>query len=323
VVGLTPTSVILSESLYLLKLVIQIPCYNEEGPLALTLASLPRQIPGIKEIEILVIDDGSSDRTVEVARNSGAIVYSLGTHQGLAAAFSAGIRQAVARGADIVVNTDADNQYEAADIPALIQPILAGEKELVLGDREVCTEEYFSPFKRVLQSFGSRVVSIAVGVKVPDATSGFRAFSRAAAAQVLVLSKFSYTLETLIQAGALKHRIGSLPIRTNAPVRPSRLMRSKLQYVRRSAFIILRSFALYHPIKTLLASAGVFSILAVAGLLSDIDQLVVAAGILQALALLGFVPLYQWHRAVLRRVHEQAHGLDASTAAEYIAAGSN
>jgi len=241
-----------------LKLVIQIPCYNEEQSLASALASLPRNIPGIKEIEILVIDDGSDDRTVEVARQFGASVHSLGSHQGLAAAFSAGIREAVARGADIVVNTDADNQYEAADIPVLIQPILVGEKDLVLGDREVSTEEYFSPAKRLLQSFGSRVVSMAVGVRVPDATSGFRAFSRAAAATVLVLSKFSYTLETLIQAGALKHRIGSVPIRTNAPVRPSRLMRSKLQYVRRSAFIILRSFALYHPIKILFASTGVF-----------------------------------------------------------------
>jgi len=302
--------------------VIQIPCYNEEGSLALALASLPRQIAGIKEIEILVIDDGSSDRTVEVARQSGASVYSLGTHQGLAAAFSAGIREAVARGADIVVNTDADNQYEASDIPALIQPILAGEKELVLGDREVCTEEYFSPAKRLLQSFGSRIVSIAVGVRVPDATTGFRAFSRAAAAQVLVLSRFSYTLETLIQAGALKHRIGSVPIRTNAPVRPSRLMRSKLQYVRRSALIILRSFALYHPIKTLLLSAAIFLVLAIAGILLDNDALVVAAAILQSLALVGFAPLYRWHRAVLRRVDEQAGGLQSSTASQYLAAKS-
>ncbi len=268
---------------------------------------------------MLVIDDGSNDRTVEVARQSGASVHSLGTHQGLAAAFSAGIREAVARGADIVVNTDADNQYEATDIPALIQPIIAGEKELVLGDREVSTEEFFSPFKRILQSFGSRVVSMAVGVKIPDATTGFRAFSRGAAAQVLVLSRFSYTLETLIQAGALKHRIGSVPIRTNAPVRPSRLMRSKFQYVRRSAFIILRAFALYHPIKTLLLSAAVFSILAIAGVLISNDSMVVAAAILQALALLGFAPLYQWHRAVLRRVDEQAGSLAPCTASQLLA----
>ena len=301
---------------------IQIPCYNEEGSLTSALGSLPRKIPGIKEIEILVIDDGSSDRTVEVARQSGAIVYSLGTHQGLAAAFSAGIHEAVARGADIVVNTDADNQYEGADIPALIQPILSGEKDLVLGDREVCTEEYFSPLKRLLQSFGSRVVSVAAGVRVPDSTTGFRAFSRAAAAQVLVLSKFSYTLETLIQAGALKRRIGSVPIRTNAPVRPSRLMRSKLQYVQRSAFIILRSFALYHPVKTLLASAAVFSVLAIAGILMDNDGVIVVAAILQTLALVGFAPLYQWHRAVLRRVDEQAVGLEGSTVPQYLAAGS-
>jgi glycosyltransferase involved in cell wall biosynthesis len=304
-----------------LKLVIQIPCYNEERSLASTLASLPRHIPGVKEIEILVIDDGSEDATSEVARNAGASVYALGEHLGLAAAFSAGLRQALARGADIVVNTDADNQYESADIPALIQPILAGRAELVLGDREVCTEEYFSPAKRFLQSLGSRVVSLAVGVKVPDATSGFRAFSRAAAAQVVVLSKYSYTLETLIQAGALKHRMAFIPIRTNAPVRPSRLMRSKLEYVRRSAFIILRSFAVYHPVQTLLGSVGVFSTLALAGFLTDINEMVVGAVVLQSLAVVGFAPLYQWHRAVLRRVEEQAEGLENSTASSYVAAG--
>jgi glycosyltransferase involved in cell wall biosynthesis len=300
-----------------LKLVIQIPCFNEERSLASTLALLPRRIPGVEEIEILVIDDGSEDHTADIARASGASVYSLGGHRGLAAAFSAGLREALMRGADIIVNTDADNQYEAADIPALIQPILAAKAELVVGDREVRTEEYFSPAKRFLQSFGSRVVSLAVGSKVPDATSGFRAFSRAAAARVIVLSKYSYTLETLIQAGALKHRIAFVPIRTNAPVRPSRLMRSKLDYVRRSAVIIARSFALYHPVKTLLASTCVFSALAIAGSLTGVDGMVAAAAILQSLALVGFALLYHAHRVLLRRVQEQAEGFESSSASDY------
>jgi glycosyltransferase involved in cell wall biosynthesis len=300
-----------------LKLVIQIPCFNEERSLASTLALLPRRIPGVEEVEILVIDDGSEDHTTDIARASGASVYSLGAHRGLAAAFSAGLREALTRGADLIVNTDADNQYEAADIPALIQPILAAKAELVVGDREVSTEEYFSPAKRFLQSFGSRVVSLAAGSRVPDATSGFRAFSRAAAAQVIVLSKYSYTLETLIQAGALKHRIVFVPIRTNAPVRPSRLMRSKLDYVRRSAVIIARSFALYHPVKTLLASVCVFSALAIAGSLAGVDEMVATAAILQLLALVGFAPLYHAHRVLLRRVQEQAEGFESSSASDY------
>src|SRR4051812_218098 len=162
-----------------LKLVIQIPCFNEESSLASTLASLPRDIPGVKEIEILVIDDGSGDRTAEIARASGATVYSQGAHRGLAAAFSAGLREALVRGADIVVNTDADNQYEAADILLCTQPILTARAEVGVGDRKVCTEEYFSPTKLFLGSCGRGVGSIAVGAKIPDATSGSRAFSRA------------------------------------------------------------------------------------------------------------------------------------------------
>jgi glycosyltransferase involved in cell wall biosynthesis len=303
-----------------LKLIIQIPCYNEEDSLAATLACLPRRIPGIDEIEMLVIDDGSEDRTAEVARAAGAIVHSLGSHHGLATGFSTGVREALARGADIVVNTDADNQYEAADIPALIQPILAGQAGLVLGDREVSTEEYFSPMKRLLQSFGSRVVSLAVGVRVPDATSGFRAFSRTAAARVIVLSKYSYTLETLIQAGALKERIAFVPIRTHAPVRPSRLMRSKFEYVLRSAVIILRSFALYHPVKILMVPTAFSFALAIAGFLNGDFVAVEIAAILQLLGMVGFAALYQRHRAVLHRVQQQLDGVDSSAAASYVTA---
>jgi glycosyltransferase involved in cell wall biosynthesis len=304
------------------KLIIQIPCFNEEHSLAATLAALPRQIPEVSEIEILVIDDGSEDRTAEIARAGGAAVDSLGGHRGLAAAFSAGLRQALARGADIIVNTDADNQYEAADIPALIEPILAGRADLVLGDRDVAREEFFSPAKRILQKVGSGVLSLATGVKVPDATSGFRAFSRGTASRVLVLSKYSYTLETLIQAAALKQRIAFVPIRTNPPTRPSRLMRSQFDYVRRSAAIILRSFALYHPVKSLLTSAGVLSSMAIAGMATDIDEMVVLAAIFQSLALVGFAPLYKAHRAVLRRVERQAGSIEQATTAQCVPASS-
>ena len=288
-----------------LKLIIQIPCFNEEQALAATLASLPKGIEGVDEIEVLVIDDGSQDRTAEVAQASGAVVLSLGQHRGLAAGFRAGLKECLARGADIVVNTDADNQYDSRDIPALIQPVVSGAADIVVGDREVRSEEYFSLTKRWLQRVGSWVVSLAAGFKVPDATSGYRAFSRAAAARVVVRSRYSYTLETLIQAGALRQRIAFVPVRTNAPVRPSRLMRSKLEYVRRSAVIIVQSFAIYHPFKTLLSSTGLISGMAIAGLATDLDQMVVAAAVILSLTLLGFAPLYLGHRAALRQVGEQ------------------
>jgi glycosyltransferase involved in cell wall biosynthesis len=297
-----------------LKLVLQIPCYNEEASLPATLAALPKRIPGISAITLLVIDDGSNDRTAEVARANGAHVHALGEHRGLAAGFSAGLQQALAMGADIVVNTDADNQYEAADIPALIRPILDGRADMVIGDREVATEEYFSPAKRLLQKLGSAVVSLAAGVRVPDATSGFRAFSRAAAAKIMVRSRFSYTLETLIQSGALKQRIAFVPIRTNAPVRPSRLMRSQVQYVRRSAAIIVKTFALYRPIAALGLVTVVAAITAGVALETDLASLLIAAASLQGLGVAGFGPLYRKNRAIMRRVQEQAEHFDGQPA---------
>jgi glycosyltransferase involved in cell wall biosynthesis len=289
-----------------MKLVIQIPCWNEESSLPAALAALPTRMQGVSEIQVLVIDDGSRDRTAEVARAGGAVVHALGEHRGLAAGFSAGLKQALAMGADIVVNTDADNQYEASDIPALIEPILSRRADMVIGDREVSTEEYFSLAKRLLQRIGSAVVSLAAGVRVPDATSGFRAFSRTAAARVIVRSRFSYTLETLIQAGALKQRVAFVPVRTNAPVRPSRLMRTQLEYVRRSAGIIVKTFALYRPVMTLLiVSAGCVAA-GVLGWLERWEPLLITSSSVQGLALLGFSPLYLKNRAVMRRVQEQA-----------------
>ena len=234
------------------------------------------------------------------------MVHAFGEHRGLAAGFSAGLEQSLAMGADIVVNTDADNQYEASDISALIEPIVSGRADMVIGDRDVSTEEYFSPAKRVLQQIGSGVVSLAAGVRTPDATSGFRAFSRTAAARVIVRSRFSYTLETLIQAGALKQRVAFVPVRTNAPVRPSRLMRSQMQYVRRSAAIILKTFALYRPLMAIVSFSALCATLAAVGLLTGVDGLLICGAMLEAAALISFVPLYFTHRAVLRRGAEQA-----------------
>jgi glycosyltransferase involved in cell wall biosynthesis len=298
-----------------LKLVIQIPCYDEEASLPTALAALPKQIAGVSAISVLVIDDGSADRTAAVARTNGALVHALGEHRGLAAGFSAGLQQALALGADVVVNTDADNQYEAADIPALIRPILDGRADMVIGDREVATEEYFSPAKRLLQKLGSAVVSLAAGVRVPDATSGFRAFSRVAAAKIIVRSRFSYTLETLIQSGALQQRIAFVPIRTNAPVRPSRLMRSQVQYVRRSAAIIIKTFALYRPIAALATMTLVAASMAGVALAIDFNGLLIAAAGLEGLALAGFAPLYLKNRAILLRVQEQADRFEEQPAA--------
>jgi len=297
-----------------LKLLIQIPCFNEEASLAGALEVLPKRIAGISEIQVMVIDDGSSDRTAAVARANGAVVHSLGEHCGLATAFSTGLKQALALGADIIVNTDADNQYEAADIPALIAPLLRGEADIAIGDRDVAREEFFSPTKRILQKIGSGVVSLAAGLRVPDATSGFRAFSRAAAAKVIVRSRFSYTLETLIQAGALKQRVAFVPVRTNAPVRPSRLMRSQLQYVRRSAAIIAKNFVLYRPGMALVAVSMLCALAATLALTQRWDALLMAAFAVEGLALLGFVPAYVGKRAILRRVQEQASTSEQTTA---------
>jgi glycosyltransferase involved in cell wall biosynthesis len=214
-----------------MKLIIQIPCFNEEATLPGTWADLPRSIPGVDEIEVLVIDDGSDDRTVAVARDLGVQhVLELKPHVGLARGFQAGLEAALRLGADIIVNTDADNQYRGADIPRLIQPVLAGRADIVVGDRGVAHVQHFSPLKRLLQRIGSRVVQMAAGIPIPDAASGFRAYSREAALRLNVLSTYSYTLETLIQAGAWKMAVAFLPIQTNRQTRKSRLVRSILRH---------------------------------------------------------------------------------------------
>lgn len=233
-----------------MKLIIQIPCFNEEATLPATWADLPRSIPGVDEIEVLVIDDGSADGTVAVAHELGVQhVLELKPHVGLARGFQAGLDEALRLGADIIVNTDADNQYRGADIPRLIQPILERKANMVVGDRGVGKLEYFSPMKRVLQRVGSRVVQAAAGFPIPDATSGFRAYSREAALRLNVLSTYSYTLETLIQAGAWKMAVAFIPIVTNRETRKSRLMRSIPSYIMHSSATIIRAYTMYRPLR--------------------------------------------------------------------------
>jgi glycosyltransferase involved in cell wall biosynthesis len=233
-----------------MKLIIQIPCYNEEATLGLTLSELPRQLPGIDEVEWLIINDGSRDRTVEVAQACGVDhIVNLQSNRGLAKGFMAGIEACLQAGADIIVNTDADNQYCGADIPKLIAPILAGNAQIVIGARPIQEISHFSPIKKLLQKSGSFVVRLASQTQIPDAPSGFRAISREAALQLNVFNQYTYTLETIIQAGQKGLVITSVPIRTNGFIRPSRLVKSISVYVQHSILTILRSFMTYRPLK--------------------------------------------------------------------------
>ena len=243
-----------------MKLIIQIPCYNEAAVLAGAVRALPQTLPGIDAVEYLVIDDGSADVTGEAARAVAVHhVIRLPVHRGLARAFVAGLEACLKRGADIIVNTDADNQYLGEDIARLIAPILAGQAELVIGDRQVAQIPTFSPLKRWLQELGSAVVAQASGLHVPDATSGFRALSREAALRTLVLSNYSYTLETLIQAGARQFAVQYVPVRTNPPTRPSRLMRNTYHYLTNSAGTIVRAYATYRPLPVFFSIGGVMA----------------------------------------------------------------
>ena len=240
-----------------MKLIIQIPCFNEELTLPSTLGDLPRDIEGIEQVEWLVIDDGSTDRTVEVARENGVHhVVRLTNNRGLAAAFQAGLDASLKLGADIIVNTDADNQYFGGDIPKLVAPILAGNADMVIGDRKTDQIDHFSPLKKRLQRLGSAVVRRASGTNVPDTTSGFRAYNREAALQMQVVSKFTYTLESIIQAGKMLVAVDHVPIRTNEKTRESRLFPSMWSYVRRSTVSIFRIYAMYEPLRVFMAAAA-------------------------------------------------------------------
>jgi glycosyltransferase involved in cell wall biosynthesis len=245
------------------KLIIQIPCLNEEETLPRTLAELPRRVAGVDEVEWLVIDDGSTDGTVETARSHGVDhIVRLSSTRGLAAAFQAGLDASLKLGADVIVNLDADNQYRASDIPNLIAPIVAGDADMVVGVREVQKIEHFSPAKKLLQRLGSWVVRRASGTEVRDTTSGYRAYNREAALQLQVVSHFTYTLESLIQAGKMLVAIDQVPVGTNPPLRRSRLFPSTSTYVRRNALAVFRAYAMYEPLRVFTIAACVLAIAA-------------------------------------------------------------
>ena len=246
-----------------MKLIIQIPCFNEEEQLPGTLADLPRELPGIDELEWLIVDDGSTDRTIDVARANGVDhIVRLTNNKGLAAGFQAGLDACLKLGADIVVNTDADNQYCADDIPKLIQPILDGNADMVVGDREVEKIEHFSRLKIRLQKIGSAVVRRASNTEVPDTTSGFRAYNREAVLQLVAVSKFTYTLETIIQAGKNLVATDHVAIRTNPKTRESRLFPSMWSYVRRNGLSIFRIYSMYEPLRVFMVAAAIVGVAA-------------------------------------------------------------
>ncbi len=245
-----------------MKLIIQIPCFNEEQTLAVALDALPRSVPGFDIVEWLIIDDGCVDRTVEVARAHGVDhVVSHTSNQGLAQGFMTGLETCLLNGADVIVNTDADNQYNADDIPKLVAPIVEGVSDIVVGARPIQTIEHFSPLKKALQKLGSWVVRIASRTDIPDAPSGFRAISAKAARKLMVFNDYTYTLETIIQAGQKNMSISSVPIRVNEDLRPSRLVKSIPSYLQRSILTIVRIFVVYRPFRFFaIISAVLFSI---------------------------------------------------------------
>ena len=242
------------------KLIVQIPCLNEAGSLPATIAALPRRIPGIACVELLVIDDGSTDATVQVARQWG--VHHIVSHRrnrGLAAAFRSGVDRALAEGADIIVNTDGDGQYEGADIAALVRPILEGRADIVVGDRGVADNTHFSPLKRAMQRVGSQVVQGLAGTHVTDAVSGFRAISRDAAQRINITTEFSYTTDMLIQAGRKKMAIVTVPVRTHAAVRPSRLFKSIPRFISQTGITMARAYTAYKPLRAFVGTGALIA----------------------------------------------------------------
>lgn len=288
-----------------MKLVIQIPCFNEESHLPATLADLPRSVPGVAAIEILVIDDGSSDRTGDVARELGATVVRIPRNRGLANAFIAGIEASLSMGADIIVNTDADNQYRGADIGRLVAPVLEGSADLVIGARPIASMAAFSPLKKMLQRVGSWVVRLVSGTSVADASSGFRAMSRDAALQTSIFSRYTYTLESIVQAAQRGLRVASVPVGVNAVLRRSRLAASDASYLWQAGSGLLRILVVYRPFRSfMLPAIGLFAVATVIGLRflyyllaedggGHVQSLIFAAilyglsGILMAVAFLG------------------------------------
>ncbi len=302
-----------------MKLIVQIPCLNEEKTLPITINAIPRQIAGIDKVEILVIDDGSNDRTSQVAKECGADhVIRLKVNQGLARGFMFGLQTSVHLGADIIVNTDADNQYEGGDIPKLIQPILDGKADIVIGDREVESIKHFSISKKFLQKLGSWVVRVASGTHIPDAASGFRAYSREAALRTNIVSGYTYTLESIIQAGHNQLAVTHIPVRTNLVLRESRLISSVRSYIIRSASTIVRTYAMYRPL-IFFSTIGIIVFLA--GLLLSVRYLYYlvigqGAGHIQSLILAAILMMLGFQTIVIglisdliaanRRLNEEA-----------------
>jgi glycosyltransferase involved in cell wall biosynthesis len=251
-----------------MKLIVQIPCYNEEETLPLVLHSIPRQMPGVDEVQVLIVDDGSVDRTVEVARQHGVdyIVHHAG-NKGLARAFRTGLDACLHLGADVIVNTDGDNQYPQADIPRLIAPVLGGEADIVVGDRQTWTIAEFSPLKKLLQAWGSRVVRAVSGTSVADAPSGFRAYSREAALHLISLTGYSYTVENIIQAGKLGLSTVNVPVETNPHTRPSRLKKGNWDFIKRQAATILRLYTVYEPLRSFFYLSVPFSLIGLLAIL--------------------------------------------------------
>ena len=317
-----------------MKLIIQIPCLNEEATLPETIAALPRRIEGIDAIELLVVDDGSTDRTVEVAREQGVEhIVRLTNNKGLAAAFQAGLDACLKLGADIVVNTDADNQYSGADVPKLAAPILAGEADMVVGDRRIATIEHFSGQKKALQGIGSWVVRRLSGTEIADTTSGFRAYNREAALGLLVTDDFTYTLESLIQAGKMLVAVDQVDVATNPQTRESRLFGSTGAYVRRNALSILRIYARYEPLRVFATASLLVALLALAAWLpflidwilngdssGHIQSLIlgavlfIAAVQLMALGVIG--DLLAGQRVMTQRVFERVRRVELSLGVE-------
>jgi glycosyltransferase involved in cell wall biosynthesis len=287
-----------------MKLIVQIPALNERDTIAEVIAAIPRQIPGVSSVEVLIIDDGCTDDTVAVALRAGADhVVRHTSNKGLATAYQTGVDTALRLGADVIVNTDADHQYPGAEIPRLVEPILAGRADIVIGDRQVQTIEHFSPLKKALQHVGSSVVRWASETDVPDTVSGFRALSREAALRTFVTTDFSYTVEALIQAGKRRLTVTAVPIRTNSVLRPSRLHRGNWNFIKRQAAIIARTYATYEPLKVfsyiaaVLFIPGALFLLRAAyvyigrnfGLVADNIQSLVAGGVLVLMALIIFL----------------------------------
>jgi glycosyltransferase involved in cell wall biosynthesis len=244
-----------------MKLIVQVPCYNEEATLPLVINSIPKFIRGVDEVETMIVDDGSKDKTVKVAKKLGVThIIRNKQNRGLAATFATGLHEALKRGADIIVNTDGDNQYPQQDIPKLIQPILDGKYDIVVADRQTGKVKEFSVFKKIMQRFGSRVVNLASGTDIPDAPSGFRAYSRTAAMNINIITDFSYCMETIISAGRKRIAITHIPVKTNPKTRESRLFKNVFQHMAKSGSAIIRSYTMYQPFKIFLFS-GIVGIL--------------------------------------------------------------